>query len=130
MYEGITKALNSSSNDESVVATVITGSGDFYSSGNDIKGYMTDGFDFEKQSQEAATILERFVASFVNHSKILIAVVNGPAIGIAATTLALCDYVIASDKAYFYTPFTSLGLSPEGCSTHTFPRLLGTRKVT
>jgi enoyl-CoA hydratase/carnithine racemase len=34
--------------------------------------------------------------SFIHFEKILIAAVNGPAIGVAATPLALCDFVYAA----------------------------------
>ena len=70
------------------------------------------------------------VQAFIHFPKLLVALVNGPAIGIAATIIAVCDIIYASEKAYFYTPFTRLGLCAEGCSSLTFPRILGSSKAT
>jgi len=45
-------------------------------------------------------VLERFVRAHIEHEKPLISLVNGPAIGISVTLMALFDLVIASDKVF------------------------------
>ncbi len=63
--------------------------------------------------------------SFINCSKILIAFVNGPAIGIAVSTLGLFDGVYASSTSTFALPFVRTAQSAEGCSSFVFPTLMG-----
>lgn len=70
--------------------------------------------------------MERFIDAFIDLEKPLIAVVNGHAVGILVTTLGLCDFVIATNDATFHAPFGSTAQTPEGCSSYTFPRILGT----
>lgn len=112
---------------------MLTGAGDFYSSGNDLSSLMREASAAENVNdllREAIfTCMASMTRAFYSFPKILIAVVNGPAIGITATTVALCDVIYCSKTAYFYTPFTKLGLCCEGCSSYTFPRILGNSKA-
>ena len=59
------------------------------------------------------------------HSKLLVAALNGPAIGLSAALLAHFDLLYAVPSAYLLTPFSTLSLVCEGSSSATFPRRLG-----
>lgn len=65
----------------------------------------------------------------ISCKKVLIAAVNGPAIGYGTTSLALYDLVYSVPHAYFMTPFTRWALCPEGCSSVTFPAIMGHQKA-
>ncbi|CAG2169233.1 unnamed protein product, partial [Oppiella nova] len=125
MYTGLIQALKNADNDDNIKLAIITGNGEYFSTGNDLA--ITEGHgDLATGADKYAQLLQSFVAAFIDFRKPLIGAVNGPAIGIGATILALMDAIWASDSAYFYTPFTALGQSPEACSSHTFPAIMGT----
>lgn len=128
MYDQLTETFNQVNEDKSIKAVVVTGEGDYYSSGNDLSN-LTKAAQDEAGPQvglnKCKNIMIRFVDSIINAEKLLIAAVNGPAVGIPVSTLPLFDYVLASDNATFTTPFTSLGQCPEACSSITFPQIMG-----
>ncbi|KAK6062318.1 enoyl-CoA hydratase/isomerase family protein [Cooperia oncophora] len=128
MYLALINAFDEADNDDKVLVTVLTGSGAFYCAGSDFSAseLQNSGFPTEKGVENPFKL---WTDRLIRHSKLLVALVNGPAIGIACTTLGLCDVVLASDKAYFYCPFTTLGLNPEGCSSYTFVQLMGHAKA-
>ncbi|XP_008829887.1 enoyl-CoA delta isomerase 2, mitochondrial isoform X1 [Nannospalax galili] len=129
MYNQIIEALKTASTDNSAI-TVFTGNGDYYSSGNDLTNFTSAAGGMEEAAKTGAVVLRNFVNSFIDFPKPLIAVVNGPAVGISVTLLGMFDAVYASDKATFHTPFSSLGQTPEACSSYTFPKIMGPAKAT
>lgn len=129
MYDEIILALKAASKDDSAI-TVLTGNGDYYSSGNDLNNFTDISPEgIEEKAKNGAILLRDFVDCFIDFPKPLIAVVNGPAVGISVTILGLFDVVYASDRATFHTPFSHLGQSPEGCSSYTFPKIMGPAKA-
>lgn len=94
----ISEVLNDAATNDSIVVTVITGEGDFYSSGNDISAALQSGGDIEENIRLSLVILEKMIRAFFTHPKLLVSVVNGPCIGIAATTAVLCDVIYATDN--------------------------------
>ncbi|XP_062986397.1 enoyl-CoA delta isomerase 2-like isoform X1 [Elgaria multicarinata webbii] len=129
MYNEIIAALEDAAKDDSVI-TVLTGNGDYYCSGNDLNNFanLPEG-GLEEVAKNGAVLLKDFVKHFIDFPKPLIAVVNGPAVGISVTVLGLFDIVYATDRATFHTPFSNLGQSPEGCSSYTFPKMMGLAKA-
>lgn len=95
-YIEITKALNEAAADDTVTVLALTGAGDFYSSGNDLTAIL-DSDNFEDALDKSSSIVRSLVHAFIRFPKLLVAVVNGPCIGIAATTVVLCDIVYAAD---------------------------------
>ncbi|OPJ76580.1 enoyl-CoA delta isomerase 2, mitochondrial isoform A [Patagioenas fasciata monilis] len=129
MYREIIKALEEAGKDDSAIA-VITGNGDYYSSGNDLSNFTgVKPAEMKKMAEDGAVLLKEFVSHFIDFPKPLVAVVNGPAVGICVTLLGLCDIVYASDRATFHCPFSQLGQSPEGCSSYLFPKIMGLAKA-
>ncbi|XP_073081272.1 enoyl-CoA delta isomerase 3, peroxisomal-like isoform X2 [Manis javanica] len=129
MYQEIMLALKSASKDDSSI-TVLTGNGDYYCSGNDLTNFLDiPPGGVEEKAKNGATLLREFVGCFIDFPKPLVALVNGPAVGISVTIFGLFDAVYASDRATFHTPFSRLGQSPEGCSSYTFPRIMGPAKA-
>lgn len=73
--------------------------------------------------------LRTFVDTFIQFRKPIVAAINGPAVGLGAAILPLCDVVWANEKAWFQTPYTSYGQTPDACSSFTFPRIMGLASV-
>lgn len=129
MYNELEQALKEGAEDDSVVVAVMTGSGDFYCSGNDLGNFMNITPDqLAEHAVQGGDLLERYVNAYIDFSKPLIGVINGPAVGVAVTVLGLFDAVYATQSATFHTPFSALGQSPEGCSSDLFPKILGPLK--
>ena len=85
---------------------------------------------------------EKLFNLFLDFPKPILVAANGPAIGATVTSAALCDGIIASERATFLTPFSRLCVAPEvclvffvkscsycshsqGCSSVHFQRLMG-----
>lgn len=99
-YREMTRVLNDSAGDETVTIVVFTGVGDFYTSGNDLT-QTKNVDDFDAYLEESQIVLKNLIRAFIYTTKILIALINGPCIGIGATSAALCDIIYCSDTVSF-----------------------------
>jgi enoyl-CoA hydratase/carnithine racemase len=113
MGRAVFEAMASAASDTEIAAVILTGTGKYYCAGADFGA----GFAPAMPKTIRRQVFEENKAlfdQFLDFPKPLFAALNGPAIGMAVTHATLCDAIIASETATLQTPFTRLGISPEG----------------
>ncbi|KAI1735570.1 ClpP/crotonase-like domain-containing protein [Xylaria scruposa] len=131
-YYAIAKALREIAVRDDIYITILTGKGRYFSAGADVSvgRELPPGTDLYKEwlSSFVANNLN-ITQAFYSHPKILIAALNGPAIGLSAALTAFADFVYAAPHTFLLTPFSSLGLVAEGGASHAFVQRLGISKA-
>jgi enoyl-CoA hydratase/carnithine racemase len=122
LYGAVRGALDDATEDDSVTACVITGAGDIFSAGQDLKALGR-----LKDDPEEAKGFDPFIRTMAAFDKPLLAAVNGAAVGVGTTMLPHCDLVLVSDTARFKLPFVALGLVPEAGSSLLLPAVIGSQ---
>lgn len=117
-------AFEKASLDDDTKAVIFTGEGDYYSAGVNLGGVLTI-MSPKKLHRLIVEHNENLFDRFLTFPKPILVATNGPAIGASVTSATLCDGIIASDTSTFSTPFAALGISPEGCSSIQFAKLMG-----
>ncbi len=123
MYAASAAAITEAARDPKVRVIVITGSGDSFTAGNDLKDFL------ENPPKAADAPVFRFMNAVVDCAKPIVAAVNGVAVGIGTTLLLHCDFVIATPESRFQLPFVNLGLVPEFASSLLLPRAIGPKRA-
>lgn len=88
--------------------------------------YGTLNLEFLQETDNLARLLNEVL---ITCDKVLIAAVNGACAGYGVTCLPLFDLVYSVPSAYFFCPFLKWGFVAEGCSTLTFPQIMGHQKA-
>ena len=123
MYADAAQALAAAEADAGIRVVVITGSGDSFTAGNDLKDFL------ENPPKNNDAPVFRFMHGLADFSKPVIAAINGVAVGIGTTVLLHCDFAYAVPTAKFQLPFVNLALVPEFASSLLLARFLGLRKA-
>jgi feruloyl-CoA hydratase/lyase len=98
---------------------VLTGAGDSFSAGMDLREFFraTDGMPFNKQMRIRRSAANWQWRQLMNFPKPTIAMVNGWCFGGAFTPLVSCDIAIAADEATFGLSEINWGIIPGGVVT-------------
>jgi 2-(1,2-epoxy-1,2-dihydrophenyl)acetyl-CoA isomerase len=126
MREEIYEALCQCESDD-VRAVVITGAGNGFCSGADVRFLAqvrnaADGDSLDRVLTSARNVVAKIRAL----PKPVIAAINGPTAGGGINLALACDVRVASDRASFGETFIRLGLHPDWGGTFFLPRLAGT----
>jgi enoyl-CoA hydratase/carnithine racemase len=127
LYDATTDALLAAADDPAVAVLVITGEGRSFSAGTDLLEMAARGTD--PDFKPGVHGFPGMVDALIDFPKPLFCAVNGLALGVGATMLALADLVFMSTDARIKCPFTGLGVAPEAASSFTFPQLLGRQQA-
>jgi enoyl-CoA hydratase/carnithine racemase len=119
MYADAVAALRSAAADPAVRVVLFTGSGDSFTSGNDVADFMNT-----PPSGEDSPVFQ-FLLALLRFEKPVVVAVNGTAVGIGVTMLLHADIVYVADSAKLKMPFTTLGLCAEGAASFLLPRMAG-----
>lgn len=118
-----------------VRAVLLTGSGDSFCAGADLKGLVerlnNDGAQAlsEEIGHVAGTLHDRVVLPLLRLRKPVIGAINGVAAGAGFSLMLACDLRIASSSARFLMAYGNIGATADGGSTYLLPRIVGAAKA-
>jgi 2-(1,2-epoxy-1,2-dihydrophenyl)acetyl-CoA isomerase len=129
MLLGLGEALQRLGGDASVGAIVVTGAGRGFCAGGDVKTMERRASQSFEERVEGLRRMHQLPLLLRTIPKIVIAMVNGPAVGAGLALAMACDLRIAGRSARFGTGFAGVGYSGDFGGSWTLTRLVGTAKA-
>jgi peroxisomal 3,2-trans-enoyl-CoA isomerase len=128
-YDAFANALREIDQNEDVLVTVWQATGKWFCAGTDVKRRA----DSNSSIGSVRNALRNAVVStttdcgkaLYSHSKILVAALNGPVMGITAAFLGYFDFIYAVPSVWLAVPFTFLGIVAEGGASVGFVNRMG-----
>lgn len=111
--------------DSGIRAVILTGRGKMFSAGGDVTSFAAAGEGVSEMMRNMTAFLHAAVARFLRMNAPLICAVNGTAAGAGLSMALMGDVILAAESAKFTMAYTKIGVSPDGSSSFTLPRLVG-----
>ena len=118
-----------------VRVVLLQGAGDHFMAGGDLKefqvmrGNAPDSKAFAKKFEEFVPEAQAPIRRLRGLRQPVLASVRGSAAGYGFSLMNACDMVIAADNAVFTIAYARIGISPDGGSSWTLPRIVGYRRA-
>ena len=130
MRDDLVDAVRSARDDAGVRALLVTGTGDSFCSGMDLRASTVAsaggaGFDPRSTSEALRKGVQTFIRELWELDKPTVAAVNGTAVGPGAHLALACDFVLVQPTTRFIWSFARWGLVVDAGGAYLLPRLVG-----
>jgi len=112
-----------------VRAVVITGAGEHFCFGGDLRAVPSRELSLDDHIRELTTYLHAAISHFVRMDAPVIAAVNGTAAGAGVGLVAMADLALAAHGSRFNLAYTGVGLSPDAGTSFLLPRIVGLKRA-
>ncbi len=129
MLDSLYHALQDADSDQSIKVIIITGKGEAFCAGADIKEMLSGKLRSLGMKEYLATKVQPVILLLEQIGKPVIASIDGPAFGGGFDLALACDLRIASERATFCSTVVRIGLAPGGGGAYFLPRLVGLSKA-
>jgi len=134
MQELFTAFLRRIEHDPSVRCVVLSGAGDNFMAGGDIKSFIGN---FERAPEERRFFFEAtcqrmnpIIMLLRRLPKPVIASVRGACAGLGVSFMLASDLAIVADNAFFSLAYSRIGATPDGGATYFLPHTIGMKRAT
>jgi len=129
MAKELLQAVLYCSEEPTIRAVLITGTGDVFCAGGDVKAFASKGKNLPNYTREVITYLHAAVSGLVRINAPVIVAVNGTTAGAGIGLVGAGDIVMAAESARFVIAYTKIGLTPDAGTSYFLPRLVGLRRA-
>ncbi|KAH7103856.1 ClpP/crotonase [Auriculariales sp. MPI-PUGE-AT-0066] len=135
-YNAFATALREIDKRPDVFVTIWQAHGDWFSSGTDVREAAAR-LNFAEGRDPSREVLPKSIwptntdttEALYSHSKVLVAALQGPVMGITAAFVSHCDIIYCLPKTHLSVPFAALGLITEAGSSVAFVNRMGLSKA-
>jgi 2-(1,2-epoxy-1,2-dihydrophenyl)acetyl-CoA isomerase len=130
MRDEIVQRVREARSDPAVRALLVTGVGDAFCAGMDLRASTVsraggEGFDPRATSEALRVGVQTFIRELWELDKPTVAAVNGTAVGPGAHLALACDFVLVCEQTRFIWSFARWGLVVDAGGAYLLPRLVG-----
>jgi enoyl-CoA hydratase/carnithine racemase len=124
------EALGTAEDRADVGAVVLTGAGDAFCAGVNLKGYAIEDRDALRAGfREVAMWWHQALHRLIRMPKPVLAAVNGIAVGGGLGMVLASDMAVCNERASFYASWMSNGMANDGGSSYTLVKIVGMRRA-